>query len=115
MNEEIETILNETIPLTPDKAVPVAFLDYDGQEETYITYNSMGDLPGLSGDNQTLGSVISYDIHIFSKSNYANIEAAVKALLAAAGWTWTGSQPDLYEDDTGYYHKVNTFEKERSY
>jgi len=114
MNDEIEVILNDHIPLG-DGNVPVAFMRYEGESETYITYNSMGDLPGLSGDNTTLGSVIRYDIHIFSKTNYANIEAAVKALLAAAGWTWKGSEPDLYEDDTGYYHKVNTFEKERSY
>lgn len=115
MNDQIETILDNKITLTDDKKVPVAFLKYDGPEETYITYNSMGDDPRLAGDDGLLGSVISYDIHVFSKNNYANIEAAVKALLAAAGWTWTGSQPDLYEEDTGYYHKVNTFEKERSY
>jgi hypothetical protein len=113
MNTEIEQIFeNFTID---NKKVPVYFLNYEGKEPIYIIYNSLGDSPALSGDNELLNSVISYDIHIFSKRNYATIETAVKALLKQAGWTWTGSSEDLYEPDTGYYHKVNNFEKERSY
>lgn len=113
MNDDIERALAN---LENDgKKLAVFFLNYTGEDETYVTYNSSGDLPVLAGDNELLNSVIDYDVHIFSKSNYVTIELAVKALLKTAGWTWTGSSEDQYEPDTGYYHKVNSFQKERSY
>lgn len=113
MNKEIEKIFKNFAVNGQD--VPVFFLNYTGTGDTYITYNSTGDLPALMADNDLLNSVNSYDIHIFSKSNYDMIEAAVKALLKTAGWTWTGSSEDQFEPDTGYYHKINNFEIERSY
>lgn len=113
MNEEIEKAL---MNLEDDgKKVPVYFLNYTGKGETYVTYNSSGDFPALAADDDLLNSVIDYDVHIFSQSNYGMIEAAVKALLKKNGWTWTGSSEDQFEPDTKYYHKVNSFQKERSY
>lgn len=115
MNAEIETLFTDfTVDGT---AIPVDFLHHDPGTtgETYMTYNTLIELPGLVADNQLQASTQSYDFHVFSKNNYANIELAVKALLGSNGWVFTQASEDLYEDTTKYYHKVITFEKERSY
>lgn len=115
MNAEIETMFNNfTVDGT---AIPVDFLHHDAETpgETYITYNSMIELPGVVADNQLQNTAQAYDFHIFSQSNYANIESAVKALLGGNGWVFNQASEDLYEEDTKYYHKIITFEKERSY
>lgn len=114
MNAEIETLFTN---FTVDGvAIPVDFLRHDPQAgETYMTYNSMIELPGVVADNQLQNTAQSYDFHIFSKTNYANIELAVKALLGSTGWVFNQASEDLYEDTTQYYHKVITFEIERSY
>lgn len=115
MNKSIEQLFANFKPDDNAPIVPIAFLQYQGDAEAYVTYNSSGDDPALSGDNALIQSVIAYDFHVFSKGNYDTIIAAVKALLTNAGWVWTGSSEDLYEPDTQYYHKVNSFEIERSY
>ena len=115
MNAEIETMFED---FTVDgNAIPIDFLHHDPEQpdETYMTYNTMIELPGVVADNALQASVQTYDFHIFSKTNYANIELAVKALLGSNGWVFTQASEDLYEDTTKYYHKVITFEKERSY
>ena len=115
MNAEIETIFEN---FTVDgQEVPIDFLFHDPatEGETYMTYNTMLELPGIVADNQLQASAQTYDFHIFSKTNYANIESAAKALLGSNGWVFTQASEDLYEEDTKYYHKVITFEKERSY
>lgn len=115
MNAEIENIFDSFT--VDEQLVPVDFLRHDPQTEgeTFITYNALLELPGLAADNRLQLTTQSYDFHIFSKSNYANIESAVKALLESNGWTFAQASEDLYEDDTHYYHKIITFEKERNY
>lgn len=113
MNGEIETLFSG---FTVDgQAIPVDFLDHEGQEPTYMTYNSPNERPGLVGDNGLEASVQVYDFHVFSQGAYARIEEAALALLAGAGWVWTGAQDMPYDQDTGYYHRINTLEKERNH
>ena len=115
MNAEIESLFDN---FTVDSnVIPVDFLRHEAETpgETYITYNTLLELPGLVADNELQATAQQYDFHIFSKTNYANIETAVKALLGSNGWVFIQGSEDLYEDDTRYYHKILTFEKERSY
>lgn len=115
MNAEIETLFTNFAP--GGQAVPVDFLRHEPETdgETYITYNTQVELPGLVADNALQATVHAYDFHIFSRGNYATIETAVKALLGSNGWVFVQASEDLYEDDTRYYHKILTYEKERSY
>lgn len=117
MNAEIETIFAAFQPAGSTKPIPVDFLHHDPETpgETYMTYNALLELPGLVADNTLQATTQSYDFHIFSKSNYANIESAVKALLGGNGWVFIQASEDLYEEDTRYFHKIITFEKERNY
>lgn len=114
INELIETIFTD---FTVDgKSVPVAFLRYDGKSTTYVTYMQTDADNTLSADDELEAYVDYYDFDIYSKGNYMPIIEAVKSLLKDNGFTWqpTRSSGDLYDDDTGYYHKTLSFAIERS-
>nr|DAX39477.1 MAG TPA: tail component [Caudoviricetes sp.] len=95
--------------------IPVSFLRYNGDSETYITYMESDKDNSFSGDDNIVGYVVYYDFDIYSKSNYLEIMEQVKELLKANGWTWQPSRDssDLYEDDTGYFHKTLCFAIEK--
>lgn len=93
------------------KVIPVSFLRYDGDKTTYITYMESDKDNSFSGDDELLGYVSYYDFDIYSKGNYLEIIEKVKEVLKDNGWTYQPSRDsgDLYEDDTGYYHKTLCF------
>lgn len=109
-NAEIETILNGVNGLK----VPVAYMFYDGDAETYVTYMQMDKDGALFGDDNIIGCVIYYDFDIYSKGNYLNVANKIIQLMAAAGWTYQPSRdsPDFYDRDTKYYHKTICLAKE---
>lgn len=109
MNELIETLFKD---FTVDGvSVPVSFLYYEGHEEPYITYMQIDADSSYSGDDELLGYADYYDFDIYSKEDYTNIVKNVKALLKANDFVWQPSRtsPDMYETDTGYYHKTLCF------
>lgn len=93
------------------KEIPVSFLRYKGNNTTYITFMESDKDNSFSGDDNILGYVSYYDFDIYSKSNYLDIVTKVKEVLKDNGWTYQPSKDsgDLYEDDTGYYHKTLCF------
>ena len=98
------------------KKIPVEFLRYNGNEETYITYMETDADSVLHGDDELLNYIEYYDFDVYSKGNYKPIEKALKALLTSVGFMWEPdrSSEDMYEDDTKYYHKTLCFSIERS-
>lgn len=112
MNEEIETIFaNFTVN---NIQIPVSFLDYDGNQNTYIVYMETDKDSSYSGDNEILGFITYYDFDIYSKGNYLDVVEEVKKLMKNNGWTWQPSRDsqDLFEPDTNFYHKTLCFGKE---
>lgn len=109
MNELIEQIFNNFI-------VPVSFLRYDGDATAYVTYQQTDIDNVLGADNEISNYVEYYDFDIYSTGNYFPIIEGVKSILIDNGFTWQPSRDssDLYEDDTGYYHKTLCFAIERS-
>lgn len=113
MNSLIETIFtNFTVD---DKKIPVSFLRYNGKSTTYITYMYYDSNNSYSGDNELLGWVDYYDFDIYSKGNYLNIIESVKSVMKQNGFMYqpSRSSADMYEDDTGYYHRTLCFAIER--
>lgn len=113
MNELIEQIFKDF--QVDGVEIPVSFLRYDGKSTTYVTYQQEDADASFSGDNQLLGYVDYYDFDIYSKGNYLNIVESVKQILKQNGFMWqpSRSSSDLYEADTGYYHKTLNFAIER--
>lgn len=109
MNELIETIFQNFE--VNGVRIPVNFLYYDGHDESYITYMQQDMDNSLTGDDELLGYVDYYDFDVYSKGNYTEIIKRVKRLLKDNGFVWQPSRSsmDMYETDTGYYHKTLNF------
>lgn len=114
MNNLIEKTLSDFT--VNGKKIPVKFLRYNGNEETYITYMMTDADSVLHGDDELLNYVEYYDFDVYSKGNYKPIVKELKALLESAGFMWEveRTSEDIYEDDTKYYHKTLCFSIERS-
>jgi hypothetical protein len=113
MNAEIKSILGENISVN-SVPVPVAHLRYKGSSKTFVVWTMLGERPVLSGDDEPLFSVASVDIDVYSNGNYLALITEIKRIMKENGWLWVEDSPEMYEDDTGLYHKTITFEKERS-
>lgn len=106
MNDEIELMFTDFL-------CPVEFMDYTGDEETYVVYHSTGETPTLHGDNVVLASIDTYDFHIYTKGNYLTILKEIKKILLNNGWSWIEDSEDYFESDTRFFNKVTTWSKER--
>ena len=109
MNAEIEQLFtNFTVN---GVSIPVALIYYDGHGEPYVVYRQYDDDDSYSSDDEISGDVTYYDFDVYSKSNFLAIIEAIKSTLKNAGWTWQPRRdsPDMFEADTGYYHKTICF------
>ena len=113
MNELIQSIFTDFY--VDGVSIPVKFLRYNGKQTTYITYMETDLDNSYSGDNEILGYVSYYDFDIYSKGNYFNIVEEVKKVMKDNGFMWQPNRTsqDMYEDDTGYFHKTLCFAIER--
>lgn len=109
MNELIETILSSF--KVNGKSIAYQFLNYTGNETTYITYGFTNIGETFYGDDELQAYVDYYDFDIYSKGNYFGIVEGLKEVLKANGFVWqpTMTSEDIYENDTGYYHKTLCF------
>lgn len=109
MNELIESIFANF--QVGGKAIPVKFIYYEGHGEPYVCYQSVYSDGSVSGDDDLLSFVEYYDFDVYSRGNYTPIVQAIIDLMVENGFTWQPSRDsaDLYESDTGYYHKTLSF------
>lgn len=114
MNEIIENAFRNFV-------VPVSFLYDQGHSEAYVTYQQTGIDETLHGDNEVAEYKEYYDFDVYCKGNqrvnYFPIIAQIKQIMSGLGFIWepTRDSGDLYEPDTGYFHKTICFSIERSY
>lgn len=109
MNELIMNLFNNFS--VDGVSIPVNFLFYQGHGEPYVTFNQSDADNSLSGDDELIGYVDYYDFDVFSKGNYLNIVEKIKEILKENGFVWqlSRSSADMYEAETGYYHKTLNF------
>lgn len=112
MNEEIKSILTDIS--VKGASVPVAHLRYKGSSKTFVVWSMLSERPSLSGDDEPIFSVASVDIDVYSNGNYMELITEIKRVMKENGWLWVEDSLEMYEDDTGLYHRTITFEKERS-
>ena len=109
MNELIQSIFKD---FTVDGVeIPVSFMYYEGHGEPYIVYMEQDADSPYSGDDELLGYVVYYDFDVYSQGNYLKVIEALKDKLKENGFIWQPSRSsiDMYETDTGYYHKTMNF------
>lgn len=110
MNEVIEALFNGF--KVNDQDIPVAYMYYmNKQGEPYVVYYQYDKDNSYSSDDDISGYVTYYDFDIYSKGNYLAIVEAIKSIMKNAGWTWQPRRdsPDMFESDTGYFHKTICF------
>ena len=109
MNELIEEILSDLV--INKRKIPVAFAYYDGHGQPYVTYQRVDYDSSFSADDDLRNWIEYVDIDIYSKGNWIPIEEEVMHRMISAGFIWQvdRSGGDLYEPDTGYYHKNLNF------
>ena len=113
MNEEIKSMLCDKIIDNGD-VIPVAHFTYKGSSKKFITWVMLEERLGLSANDEPLCSICLVDIDIFFDGNYLGILNEVKKIMKNNDWVWTGDSPEMYETDTGLYHRTISFEKERN-
>ena len=93
------------------KEIPVKYMYYHGNGEPYIVWMEENLDGSISGDDDLLGVVEYYDFDIYSKNNFLEIIEQLKALLKGYNFKWqpARSSADMYETETGYYHKTISF------
>lgn len=109
MNATIETIFQD---FTVDEVqIPVKFLRYNGNKTTYVTYMQQDANGSYAGDDEILGFVGFYDFDVYSKSDYSEVIEQIKVKMKENGFVWQPNRDsqDMFEDDTGYYHKTLCF------
>lgn len=112
MNDEIVNLFtNFTVA---GKAIPVKFARYIGTADTYVIFQNTHDNDPLEGDGELLGVYKYYDFDVYSKNNYRPILNAIRQTLWEAGWIYcpTLCGPDMFDEQTGFYHKTIVFKKE---
>ena len=109
MNELIESIFNNFT--VENVEIPVEFLRYTGHKTTYITYMEHSINDTYYSDNKLTHYMDFYDFDVFSKGNYLKIIESMKEILEQNDFEWQPSMSsmDMYEDDTGYFHKTLCF------
>ncbi len=109
MNELIKSIFTDFS--VDGVQIPVKFLYYLGHGEPYIVFMQMDADNVLRGDDELIGYADYYDFDVYAKGNYTKIVEAVKDLLEENDFVWNPSRSsvDMYETDTGYYHKTLNF------
>lgn len=114
MNEIIQAAFNGF--KVNNVEIPVKYLHYLGHGEPYVTYTPTGNGNVFSADDQIQDYITYYDFDIYSKGNYYAIAEAIKTIMRANNFSYVPSQdsPEMYEPDTGYYHKTLCFAIERS-
>lgn len=112
MHEELKSIFRDSITVKGE-VIPISHLRYNGKSKRFVTWTLLDEVPSLSADDEDLFSVGSVDIDVFSDGNYLDIIREIKNKMKNNEWVWTGDSPEMYEEDTGLYHRTCSFEKER--
>lgn len=109
MNELIETIFSNFV--VDGITIPVSFLVYEGHDDAYVTYREQDADRSISGDDELIGYVEFYDFDVYTKGNYIRIIESIKNILKQNDFVFQPSRTseDMYEEETGYYHKTLNF------
>mgnify|MGYP001061176295 FL=1 len=94
-----------------DIGVPVAFQNYTGKDNTYITFFTYLDKPEQHADDAELITGHYVQVDVWSKTDYTELVKTIHQKMLTAGFTKQNFY-DLYEQDLEIYHKAMRFFKE---
>lgn len=84
--------------------VPVVRIRWDGGEDAFVTYQILDSFEDNHSDDESHANICTYRADIYKRGDYMSLmQSAVKA-LKAAGFYNISIGPEMYENDTKYYH-----------
>lgn len=83
---------------------PVSFQKYTGKASTYVTYHEYVERGEAFEEDEEAFTGHYIQVDIWSKQDYTTLVKTTKELLKAVGFKRL-DEADLYEKDTGLYHK----------
>lgn len=90
-------------------SVPVHFRRYTGKSGQYITFFEYSGISQMDADDRERIHGHFVQVDIWSRMDYGELLSKVKRAMAAAGFSSKGDGPDMYEEETGLYHKPLRF------
>lgn len=96
----------EILNLTADKKV--YFLHATSPNAPYVEYEIFDEFGEEWAENKEIATNYYIQVDIFSKTDYSSLEDMVKQKMASTGFN-RSMAADLYEQDTGLYHKAMRF------
>lgn len=93
-------IINTLKPLN----IPVGFQKYSGKEDTYITFHEYIASGESFEDDEEIFTGHYIQVDVWSKTSYEVLVKNIKKLLKEKGFKRL-NEVDLYEKNTGLYHK----------
>jgi hypothetical protein len=84
--------------------VPVERLKYGGKAACIIVYQLVVGRDTFFSDDEEGAQEFTYQVHVYSKTDYIDILQRLKTALKAAGFYAITIDAEIYEQDTGYYH-----------
>ena len=98
---KVDSLLKATLETF---GVPVSRLFYSGRAKTFFTYQLVVGKDGNYSDDENETTEYTYRIDLYSKEDYVSLLQRLKAALKAAGFYGITFDPEVYEQDTGYFH-----------
>lgn len=102
INPQIEKMFSDF--KVEGKSVSIAYLQYFGTDDVYLTYYTWSEIPELFYDDDYNTEVCYGTIDIWSKGNFKPIVELVKQKLRENGFIWTDNGAEMYEPETSYFH-----------
>lgn len=90
---------------------PVSRLSYKGKAATYFTFQRILIQPVGYADDESSNELHTFRVDLFSKSDFTTLLKSTLEALKAAGFTISSVDPEIYENDTGFYHVPITINK----
>lgn len=88
--------------------IPVSFQKYSGKAKTYITFHEYLETGEEYEDDEEIYTSHYVQVDVWSKEDYTDLVKSIKELLKVKGFKRL-DEIDLYEKDTGLYHKGMRF------
>lgn len=105
----LRTVLmdEEIINLLPDRKV--YFLHArDPNKQLYVEYEVIDEYGSYHSENKEVATRYVVQVDIFSQGSYSKVEDIIKKKMKEAGFI-RGMAADMYEQETGLYHKAMRF------
>ena len=97
----VDSLLKNTLD---GLGVPVERLKYGGKADCFIVYQLVVGRETYFSDDENGATEYTYQAHIYSKTDFFDLLSRMIQAIKAAGFYGVTIDPEVYEQDTGYYH-----------